>query len=158
MKKNKFSLLGIIALFLSLIQVSCGDDDKNSIDNIDTGIHKIVVEQSGDIDAFDLGLTFGAVSTSGPAKLYDENGTYLGQSHSISRMEDAKVSCQSEDKAYFMTCAGSLTSNSDVSGKKLKIIITTYIDDKKTDQLIKEYETKQDILAETFSISTTTLK
>lgn len=92
MKKGRFSLLGIVALFLGLILVSCSDDDDQG-GVIDTGIHKIVVEQSGDIDAFELGLVFGAVNTtSGPTKLYDEDGKYLGESHSVTRMEDAKVS------------------------------------------------------------------
>lgn len=58
MKKGRFSLLGIVALFLGLILVSCSDDDDQG-GVIDTGIHKIVVEQSGDIDAFELGLVFG---------------------------------------------------------------------------------------------------
>ena len=57
MKKGRFSLLGIVALFLGLILVSCSDDDDQG-GVIDTGIHKIVVEQSGDIDAFELGLLF----------------------------------------------------------------------------------------------------
>lgn len=127
MKKGRFSLLGIVALFLGLILVSCSDDDDQG-GVIDTGIHKIVVEQSGDIDAFELGLVFGAVNTtSGPTKLYDEDGKYLGESHSVTRMEDAKVSCQTGDDAFFMTCAGSVTSTSDVSGKKLKVLVTAYI-------------------------------
>lgn len=145
MKKGGFSLLGIVALFLSLILVSCSDDDDQG-GVIDTGIHKIVVEQSGDIDAFELGLVFGAVNTtSGPTKLYDEDGKYLGESHSVTRMEDA----------FFMTCAGSVTSTSDVSGKKLKVLVTAYIDGKEVNQLVKEYETKGEILIENFSVSTT---
>ena len=114
-------MLGIVALFLGLILVSCSDDDDQG-GVIDTGIHKIVVEQSGDIDAFELGLVFGAVNaTNGPTKLYDEDGKYLGELHSVTRVEDAKVSCQTGDDAFFMTCAGSVTSTSDVSGKKLKV-------------------------------------
>ena len=143
MKKGGFSLLGIVALFLSLILVSCSDDDDQG-GVIDTGIHKIVVEQSGDIDAFELGLVFGAVNTtSGPTKLYDEDGKYLGES------------CQTGDDAFFMTCAGSVTSTSDVSGKKLKVLVTAYIDGKEVNQLVKEYETKGEILIENFSVSTT---
>ena len=155
MKKGRFSLLGIVALFLGLILVSCSDDDDQG-GVINTGIHKIVVEQSGDIDAFELGLVFGAVNTtSGPTKLYDEDGKYLGESHSVTRMEDAKVSCQTGDDAFFMTCAGSVTSTSDVSGKKLKVLVTAYIDGKEVNQLVKEYETKGEILIENFSVSTT---
>lgn len=155
MKKGRFSLLGIVALFLGLILVSCSDDDDQG-GVIDTGIHKIVVEQSGDIDAFELGLVFGAVNTtSGPTKLYDEDGKYLGELHSVTRVEDAKVSCQTGDDAFFMTCAGSVTSTSDVSGKKLKVLVTAYIDGKEVNQLVKEYETKGEILIENFSVSTT---
>lgn len=80
---------------------------------------------------------------------------YLGESHSVTRMEDAKVSCQTGDDAFFMTCAGSVTSTSDVSGKKLKVLVTAYIDGKEVNQLVKEYETKGEILIENFSVSTT---
>lgn len=118
MKKGRFSLLGIVALFLGLILVSCSDDDDQG-GVIDTGIHKIVVEQS------------------------------------VTRVEDAKVSCQTGDDAFFMTCAGSVTSTSDVSGKKLKVLVTAYIDGKEVNQLVKEYETKGEILIENFSVSTT---
>ena len=45
-----------------------------------------------------------------------------------------------------MTCAGSVTSTSDVSGKKLKVLVTAYIDGKEVNQLVKEYETKGEIL------------
>ena len=38
MKKGRFSLLGIVALFLGLILVSCSDDDDQG-GVIDTGIH-----------------------------------------------------------------------------------------------------------------------
>lgn len=158
MKKSKVSLLGIITLFLGLILVSCSDDDDNGGGGIDTGVHKIVVEQSGDIGEFDLGLVFGAVNTNGPAKLYDENSKYFGDSYSVTEMEEIKVSCQTGKNAFFMTCAGSVTSTSDTPGRKLKVIITAYIDDKKVNQLVKEYETKQGILIENFSISTTTVE
>ena len=42
MKKRILSLLGIIALFLGVILVSCGNDDDNKNT---TGVHKIVIEQ-----------------------------------------------------------------------------------------------------------------
>lgn len=69
--------------------------------------------------------------------------------------EDKWVVCQTGDDAFFMTCAGSVTSTSDVSGKKLKVLVTAYIDGKEVNQLVKEYETKGEILIENFSVSTT---
>ena len=53
MKKRILSLLGIIALFLGVILVSCGNDDDNKNT---TGVHKIVIEQSGNTDDFDLNI------------------------------------------------------------------------------------------------------
>jgi hypothetical protein len=44
MKKGRFSLLGIVALFLGLILVSCSDDDDQG-GVIDTGIHKIAKQK-----------------------------------------------------------------------------------------------------------------
>ena len=55
MKKRILSLLGIIALFLGVILVSCGNDDDNKNT---TGVHKIVIEQSGNTDDFDLNIAF----------------------------------------------------------------------------------------------------
>lgn len=39
--------------------------------------------------------------------------------------------------------------------KKLKVLVTAYIDGKEVNQLVKEYETKGEILIENFSVSTT---
>ena len=83
MKKRILSLLGIIALFLGVILVSCGNDDDNKNT---TGVHKIVIEQSGNTDDFDLNIAFGAANTSGVAKLYNENGEYLGDSYLVNKV------------------------------------------------------------------------
>ena len=85
MKKRILSLLGIIALFLGVILVSCGNDDDNKNT---TGVHKIVIEQSGNTDDFDLNIAFGAANTSGVAKLYNENGEYLGDSYLVNKVNN----------------------------------------------------------------------
>ena len=43
---------------------------------------------------------------------------------------------------FFMTCAGSVTSTSDVSGKKLKVLVTAYIDGKEVNQWWKNMKHK----------------
>ena len=68
----KFSLMGIVALIACAFLVSCGDDDNGSGEIYKTGVHKIVVEQSGDTDAFALEVSFGASSISASAKLYND--------------------------------------------------------------------------------------
>ena len=133
MKKRILSLLGIIALFLGVILVSCGNDDDNKNT---TGVHKIVIEQSGNTDDFDLNIAFGAANTSGVAKLYNENGEYLGDSYLVNKVTENKISCQ--------------------TGKEGSVI--AYIDNKEVNRLEKEYITKGSTLVENFSVSTTSVE
>ena len=145
MKKRILSLLGIIALFLGVILVSCGNDDDNKNT---TGVHKIVIEQSGNTDDFDLNIAFGAANTSGVAKLYNENGEYLGDSYLVNKVTENKISCQT----------GKVISTSEQAGKKLKISVIAYIDNKEVNRLEKEYITKGSTLVENFSVSTTSVE
>ena len=125
---------------LSLALVSCGDDDhKNDHHGMRTGIHKIVVEQSGNTEDFEVNLVFGATNVNGPARLYDENGDYLGDSYSVGKMKSNRVSCQTGQDGFFMTCSGSATSTSEESGKRLKVTIIAYVNGEETNRLVKEY-------------------
>lgn len=65
-----------------------------------TGIHKIVVEQSGNTEDFEVNLVFGATNVNGPARLYDENGEYLGDSYSVGKMKSNRVSCQTGQDGF----------------------------------------------------------
>ena len=130
---------------LSLALVSCGDDDhKNDHHGMRTGIHKIVVEQSGNTEDFEVNLVFGATNVNGPARLYDENGDYLGDSYSVGKMKSNRVSCQTGQDGFFMTCSGSATSTSEESGKRLKVTIIAYVNGEETNRLVKEYTTQGD--------------
>ena len=114
MKRIKLSVWSIMVLCLSLALVSCGDDDhKNDHHGMRTGIHKIVVEQSGNTEDFEVNLVFGATNVNGPARLYDENGDYLGDSYSVGKMKSNRVSCQTGQDGFFMTCSGSARRDSD---------------------------------------------
>ncbi|WP_373201264.1 beta-barrel fold lipoprotein [Phocaeicola vulgatus] len=151
----KFSLMGIVALIACAFLVSCGDDDNGSGEIYKTGVHKIVVEQSGDTDAFALEVSFGASSISASAKLYNDAGEYVGETYGIT-MDKAKASCYTGDNAIYMTCSGAIHNIIDEPGKKLKVVVTAYINDKEVNRLTKEYETAQEDLIETFRVSTTT--
>lgn len=153
MKKRTLSWLGIIALFLGAILVSCGDKDDNSKSNT-TGVHKIVVEQSGNTEDFDLTVVFGAANTNGVARLYNENDEYLGDSYSVSKMVESKITCHTGKEGFMMTCIGSITSTSEQTGKKLKVTVIAYIDNKEVNRLEKEYVTNGTTLIERFSVST----
>ena len=43
-----------------------------------TGIHKIVIQQSGDTDSFEVSVSIGGADKGGPAKLYNDKGEYIG--------------------------------------------------------------------------------
>ena len=91
-----------MVLCLSLALVSCGDDDhKNDHHGMRTGIHKIVVEQSGNTEDFEVNLVFRATNVNGPARLYDETGEYLGDSYSVGKMKSNRVSCQTGTRRFF---------------------------------------------------------
>ena len=159
MKRIKLSVWSIMVLCLSLALGSCGDDDhKNDHHGMRTGIHKIVVEQSGNTEDFEVNLVFGATNVNGPARLYDENGEYLGDSYSVGKMKSNRVSCQTGQDGFFMTCSGSTTSTSEESGKRLKVTIIAYVNGEETNRLVKEYTTQGEILMENFSLSTTSVE
>lgn len=105
-----------------------------------------------------MNLVFGATNVNGPARLYDENGDYLGDSYSVGKMKSNRVSCQTGQDGFFMTCSGSATSTSEESGKRLKVTIIAYVNGEETNRLVKEYTTQGEILMENFSLSTTSVE
>lgn len=157
MKKRTLTWLGVTALILGIIFTSC-ENDNDKTKNITTGIHKIVVEQTGDTEEFELSTVFGAASTHGIARLYNENGEYLGDSYSINKVVKDKIICQTDKEAYMLTCAGSISSTTEQIGKKIKITVIAYIDNKEVNRLEKEYTTNGNTLYESFSVSAQSLK
>ena len=84
--------------------------------------------------------------------LYNDKGEYIGDSYSA-QIRTATMSCCTNGNAFFMTCAGSVSSISE-AGKRLHITVIGYIDDKEVNRLEKEYITDGNTLIETFSVST----
>lgn len=149
-------LIALLSLFaiLCIVFTSCSDDESKDYlpDTVKTGVHKIIVEQSGDISDFKLSVSFGGVSLAGPAKLYSADGEYEGESYSVSFKNEKSITCYTEPEAFFLTCAGSVACNT--SGKALKVKVSAYINDKEVDVLEKEYKSDGDVLVESFSLST----
>lgn len=142
------ALLSIICSFVGLILIGCAEEKQG----VETGIHKIVIQQSGDTDSFEVSVSIGGADKGGPAKLYNDKGEYIGDSYSA-QIRTATMSCRTNGNAFFMTCAGSVSSISE-AGKRLHITVIGYIDDKEVNRLEKEYITDGNTLIETFSVST----
>ncbi len=142
-------LLFIIVFFMGLILMGCAGE-KTEI--IETGVHKIVVQLSGDTSSFDVSVTIAGADKGGPAKLYNDKGEYVGDSYSA-QIKTATMSCRTNENAFFMTCAGSVSSSSE-AGKRLHLTVIAYVDDKEVNRLVKEYVTDDDALYETFNVST----
>ncbi len=76
----------------------------------------------------------------------------------VNKVTENKISCQTGKEGSMMTCAGSVISTSEQAGKKLKISVIAYIDNKEVNRLEKEYITKGSTLVENFSVSTTSVE
>lgn len=154
--KKVFTLMWMMTI-LSFSFASCGDDDKDqSIDALEKGVHKISVEMSGDIDAYDIICVFGSTTLAGPAKLYDENNDYQGNSYTLTNPKKSSFSCETSENANFLTSAFSISCTE--TGKKLTLKLTAYIDGKKVDELTKTIDSgNEEVTVESLSFSTKTL-
>lgn len=154
--KKVFSLIWMMAI-LSFSFTSCSDDEEGQkVDSLETGVHKISAEISGDIEAYDIICTFGGTTLAGPAKLYDENNDYQGNSYTLTNPKKSSFSCQTSDNATFLTTAFTLSCTE--KGKKLTIKLTAYIDGKKVDELTKTIDSEdKNVTVESLSFSTKTL-
>ena len=76
----------------------------------------------------------------------------------VNKVTENKISCQTGKEGSMMTCAGSVISTSEQAGKKLKISVIAYIDNKEVNRLEKEYITQGSTLVENFSVSTTSVE
>lgn len=149
---RKLTLWSIVLCLAGFAFVGCGKEEAGGGYAPETGVHKIVIQQSGDTGSFDVSVSIGGIDKDGPAKLYDDKGQYVGDSYST-RIKAATTSCRTNESASFMTCAGSVSSSSE-AGKRLHITVTAYVDDKEVNRLEKDYVTDGSTLVETFSMST----
>lgn len=154
--KKVFSLICMLAI-LSISFTGCGDDDdKPNVENLPIGVHMITAELSGDTDAYDVVCSFGGTTPTGLAKLYNEDGEYQGTSYTLTVLKKKNFSCQTDDKAYFLTSAFSVSCAE--KGKKLTIKLVAYIDGKKVDELTKTFDSRnEEVTVHSLSFSTTAL-
>ena len=152
-KSSKTNEQFVSDLFLTgIILIGCGSEKTGDGYEYQTGVHKIVIRQSGDTGAFDVNVSIGGADKGGPAKLYNDKGEYIGDSYSA-QIKTATMSCHTSGNAFFMTCAGSVSSISE-AGKRLHITVIAYIDDKEVNRLEKDYITDGSTLVQGFSVST----
>lgn len=118
--KSKFTLWSVVLLLAGFIFVGCDNERTENASDFQTGIHKIVIQQSGDTDSFEVSVSIGGADKGGPAKLYNDKGEYIGDSYSA-QIRTATMSCCTNGNAFFMTCAGSVSSISE-AGKRLHIL------------------------------------
>ena len=80
--KSKFTLWSVVLLLAGFIFVGCDNERTENASDFQTGIHKIVIQQSGDTDSFEVSVSIGGADKGGPAKLYNDKGEYIGDSYS----------------------------------------------------------------------------
>ena len=60
--KSKFTLWSVVLLLAGFIFVGCDNERTENASDFQTGIHKIVIQQSGDTDSFEVSVSIGAIS------------------------------------------------------------------------------------------------
>ena len=125
--KSKFTLWSVVLLLAGFIFVGCDNERTENASDFQTGIHKIVIQQSGDTDSFEVSVNIGGPQIINKKKLYNDKGEYIGDSYSA-QIRTAAMSCRTNGHAFFMTCGGSVSSSSE-AGIRLHISVFRYIDD-----------------------------
>ena len=97
--KNYF--FGLRLLDSSLLMGSCtsGTDSKDDVLNSEIGVHKYIIEVTGDEDVQQM-FSFAGNTVNSIAKLYDEDGKYLGESYTdVTTIGNKKrIVCKTGDK------------------------------------------------------------
>ena len=91
--KSKFTLWSVVLLLAGFIFIGCDNERTENASDFQTGIHKIVIQQSGDTDSFEVSVSIGGADKGGPAKLYNDKGEYIGDSYSA-QIRTATMSCR----------------------------------------------------------------
>ena len=55
--KSKFTLWSVVLLLAGFIFVGCDNERTENASDFQTGIHKIVIQQSGDTDSFEVSVS-----------------------------------------------------------------------------------------------------
>ena len=128
--KMKKCLLSLCLLASGLLMGSCGDpkNDKDDVLNTKIGVHKYIIEVTGDED-ITQSYSFAGSTVSGTSKLYDEdgsevglvNGTYTGVT-TVGKMN--RIVCQTEDNAFNLVMIYALHGT---GTEKAHVKITGYI-------------------------------
>ncbi|GHT53697.1 hypothetical protein FACS189451_04000 [Bacteroidia bacterium] len=132
MKKSIYLLVFVLIGCFS----GCGDDNGDDIVNSKIGVHKIVVEIQGD-DVVSITASFSGSGSGGYSRLYDEGGTYQGESYvkQGTVKELKKIVCYTDNKCEFLTSV-TLVSSVD-ENTTATYSVKAYINDKLVDEVSK---------------------
>lgn len=99
-------------LLAGFIFVGCDNERTENASDFQTGIHKIVIQQSGDTDSFEVSVSIGGADKGGPAKLYNDKGEYIGDSYSA-QIRTASYVLSIQMGSCFHDLCGSVSSISE---------------------------------------------
>ena len=145
MKLEKSYLL-LVIMACSLLFVSCDKNAGFDFDDDDTnqevGIHKYVIEVTGDDDVMQV-ISIAGNTPTGIARLYDENEEYLGDSFTdITTVGKRKrMVCQTGSNGENLTLVYSLLGS---DTDKAHVKITSYIGKKQVHNIEKELDAAGD--------------
>lgn len=142
--EKSFLFLAIMAC--TLLFASCNKNDGFDIDdddtNLEVGIHKYVIEVTGNDEVMQV-ISIAGNTPTAIAKLYDENGEYLGESFTdITTVGKRKrMVCKTGNNGENLTLVYSLLGN---DTDKAHVKITSFIGKKQVHNIEKELDAAGD--------------
>ena len=140
--KNYF--LGLSLLASGLLMGSCSDskNDKDDVLNTKIGVHKFIIEVTGDEDITQLYSFAGSTVSGGTSKLYNEDGNEVGlvngtYTEITTVGKKKRTVCQTEDNAFNLVMNYSLHGT---GTEKAHVKITGYIGKKEIVNIEKDLD------------------
>lgn len=150
--KNFAKFMMAVATACSILSMTaCSENEAENV--YVTGVHKIVIELSGNENAHYTASFAGSVST-GTAKLYNETGEYMGGTYQEKGvLEGGKIiTCYTEDNTYILVSALGLVCEN--ANENVTYSIKAYINDELVDQLSGTFQSKEGSINKEISLST----
>lgn len=141
----------LVSAVLVICMAACSDD--NNEPNINTGVHKIIVELKGSPD-FYYSVSFAGSTSVGTTQLYDGNGKHRGEIY----MEEGdltsakRMTCYTNDKAIFLTSSLHFVCSED--NQRLTYNIKAYINDKLVNELSDTFTSTNGSTGNSVTLST----
>jgi len=143
----------LVSAVLVIWMTACSDD--NNEPDINTGVHKIIVELKGSPD-FYYSVSFGGSTATGTTKLYDGKGKYQGEIYSVEGdlTSPKTITCYTDDDAIFLSSSSHLVCSEDL--QSITYSVKAYVNDKLVNEISDTFTSGNGSTGHSVTLSTRT--